>query len=259
MPQTVRFPLEWANNIPGVSGIDDVTFEVVTVGDLIDRSEATQAVVESTGDNTVERIVRVVGAEGQRTRDQIEDATITRDRDSDGITIDIDGVFGPLREDIQAALRTLLGDMEADLTDLQRGQRELLRAVTGERPDTTDPGEGDDEDGGVLPDLPETSIPDRTAEQVRGLLGEGADTVTDAVDQGLPDLSAIGDAAAQAVLAALRELPGFDLLSDPETFIDRQIDRLTDGLVSEDAAAELESAVKDLTRLDEDEETDGTA
>jgi len=45
------------------------------------------------------------------------------------------------------------------------------------------------------------------------------------------------------VTDALQDLPGGDLLADPDQFIDDQIDRVTDGLVSEEARQELQEAI----------------
>jgi len=54
------------------------------------------------------------------------------------------------------------------------------------------------------------------------------------------------DRATEEAEAFLEDLPGGQILLDPDQFIDDQIDRVTDGLVSEDVRQDLQDTIEDL-------------
>jgi hypothetical protein len=263
MPVEVVFPFSRLNAIPGVSGVDDVVLEVLTLRDLQEENQKTRDRVLDTLGDVRRSVEERVDDEHEETRELIRDPTITPDDGGEGITIDVEGIFGPLREDLQEALRRLLVDVDDSLESLEDGQDELASLLSGEGDvdvgDGVDGGPGGDDgagdDGSGDGGLPGDDVVDGATD----FIGGGADTVADAIDEGVPGVDEIADAVSGAVLGALRDLDGFALLESPEDFIDSQLDRLTDGLVSEDAVAELESAIEDLTTLDEDGGTDGAS
>lgn len=61
----------------------------------------------------------------------------------------------------------------------------------------------------------------------------------------IPTAEEVADEAGGRVTDAITDLPGGGLLADPDQFIDDQIDRVTDGLVSEEARQDLQDALEE--------------
>jgi hypothetical protein len=59
MVQQVVIPLAWANNVPGVSGVDDVEFAVPEVGDIVDPILAPLEDLQETADDIVADLLTV--------------------------------------------------------------------------------------------------------------------------------------------------------------------------------------------------------
>lgn len=246
MARTVTFPFSVLNALPGVSGVDDVEVTFITLPDLQEQNEDIQEDIRAAEDRLRTDLVDRIQIEAGETREAIEDLEVNGDPEGPGLTIDVNGIFGPLKEDLQAALRLLVEDVEEDLEDLEAGQDEILAALGVEdAPD--DPPETDDtQTGGGGGGVPGDDLAGDVASGAGDLLGEGADTVGDAVNANVPSLDEIASVVSEAVLGALRDLPGFDLLEDPEAFIDAQIDRLTSGLVSPGKVEALEAEVDEV-------------
>lgn len=155
MVQNITVPLEWANVIPGVSGVEDVEFSIPTLEDIID------AVVENTLDRTqldeaLEEFVGDVVAEIQAAKidtdqllddfidelerridelliDEEEIADLVVDRlNLEGLVtdqVDISGIFGPLTEDVVQAFEDVLNEVLGALDDLPEDLDSVIDAI----------------------------------------------------------------------------------------------------------------------------------
>lgn len=226
MVQSVRIPLSWANEIIGVSGVDDVTFDVPTLQDItdavvnntLDRTTLDEALADALGDAAVEISGLDLDVEGAITdaladvEDQVQLALRQVLADLDLPTPDqlaedlvreltnLGGFFGPLEQDFQRALQETLGDPELVIEGLELPTEQIVSGVE--------------------------------------------DALSDLSDLEVPSVEEIADAVQQALRDVLADLPGGSILLAPDEFVDAQIDRVTDGLVSEDARQNLESELE---------------
>lgn len=107
MPQVVDIPLSWANNIPGVSGVEDVRFEVPTLGEI------DQIIKDAT--LTVDDVQTAL--EGQLV-EAFEDATVVDELADALIDPLADELAGALPEEVTIDIEGGLFDIEQDLVDL---------------------------------------------------------------------------------------------------------------------------------------------
>lgn len=228
MAREVTVPLEWANNIPGVSGVDDVDLELVEADDVIDpildevptRSDIDEtvrsALQDSLADGVIDDLdgtldVDVPGAE------TVADAVLDR--------LDVEpGLFGPLEEPLDVVLQEAVRDGLEDLGDLDVGLPEL--------------------DGEDLVDLPD--VVDDLIDDVRDVADDLEDLADDVTDIDPPGLEAIRETVDEALAEAGPVVDGAALFSDPVAFVEAVLEEVTDGLVSDEARQELQDA------LDED-------
>lgn len=222
MVQTVNIPFSELNAFPGISGVDNVTFDVPELSDIEDaiedatlglgsisdvvREEIDDA-LEDFGDVSVSVTEDFEQAIQQAVNTAIESALdvsgeldvdlggVVEDAVQEALQVD-EGLFGPLDQPIDEAFQQAVTNALSDLDELDIG----LPSVEG-----------------TLEDI----------QQTLDSIEEGVGSVE------IPDIQS-------EVVSALEDLPGAQLLSDPEQFIDDQIDRVTDGLVDDDARQELE-------------------
>jgi len=251
MVSSFRFPFGALNAIPGVSGVDDVVILIPELGDIVQlfderiptddefidlvvqgleqglenalpfgeiAGEIVDAIdgnIEIDGDDLVDNIIDGVAAVLE---DEFQDIT--------GIQIDIDdladGIADQLDvEDIDGALvdcESVFGALSDDIADgLQAALDEIL--------------------GGVE-DLPEDI----------NNLAEGLTQLQETLDEfDLPDVEDALDGFLEDVLDAFEDLPGGDLLFDPDAFLDAQLLRITDGLVDDAVIDDLEDAIEGVS------------
>lgn len=228
MVQTVTIPLAWANNIPGVSGIQDVQFRVPELSDIEDTvDDLTVDIpdIEEVVRDSLEQVVLPEIPDADDLEDLIEEAIadipvpgIDVDRliddvvsgvvaevptlEGPGVNVDIDGVFGPLASDIQ------------------QGLLEAIEAIAG--------------------------IPDELPEDLE-TLAQGINQALEDLEQlDVPTLEEIADAVGDPFEDVLEDLPGGDLLLEPDEFIDAQLDRVTDGLADADLLEDLQDTADEL-------------
>jgi hypothetical protein len=247
MVRTVTFPLSALNNIPGVSGIEDVVLEVIEADDVTDpiideipslpdiEAEVRSALDDALADGVLADVDETLDID-------IPGADVVADAVLDALDVE-PGLFGPLEDPLDVVLQEAvrdgleaLGELDVDLGEL--GGEDLL-----DLPDVVDDLIDDvqelkDDVDGFVDDLED--VADDPEGFVRGVLEAVlAETVAAVlrVETGPdPDVEAVVERAV------------VDQGLDPEEpilsqLIDQQIDRLTDGLVSEEARQELEDAL----------------
>lgn len=224
MVQQVTIPLSWANQIPGVSGIQDVTFSVPELSDIedtVDRltldaadllDEVTDPLqdqldqvlaaipdLDQIDDIVVQELDQALGDFDDRVIQAVED--VLADLDDGAINqpiADFDSVFGALREDVVQGFEEALDNLVGTIEDLPEEIDSLAQGLNR-----------------VIEDLDELSVP--TVQEFQ-------------------------DAAEEAVRDILDDVPGGDLLLAPAEFIDAQVDRLADDLVSDEIEQTLEDS-----------------
>jgi len=245
--ESVTIPLSVLNNIPNVRGVDDVEFDLPQLDDIAEEIDGTlpdlddiSGVVEGNvvavlnGNAFVDpadlQIVTAIGDEIedrldfadldpdqftedilQELRDEIPDLDLDPGVIADAVIeqidltpgsavdVDIDGVFGPLSEDIQGGFQTALQDLVGPLGDLPEDVDNLAQGIQDLRDRLDQLGPGDD--GPVFPDI------------------------------------------AEELQDAFEELPGSDLLTDPETFVETLAEAVVELLVSEEASESLQETL----------------
>jgi len=227
MVQQVTVPLEWANSIPGVAGIEDVEFAIPETDDLADAVDGTLPSEADIRDVIDEALADIDPADlvdvdlsrldiGDLTADAVADAVLDR--------LDVEpGLFGPLDDPldqvIDRAVRQgleALGQLDVDLSALEG---EALLDVPDLVRDLQDDVRDLQDTLAAVEDLPETlDVP--TAEEL-----------TD----GLPD------AVATAVVDALPD----PLTRDLETTAEELVALIEARLVSDDLVAELEAVLEE--------------
>jgi len=196
-------PLSWANNIPGVSGIDDWTICIPTVPGIVNAI-----------DNTLPSLDEIREAVAEEIEEAVEDIP------SPVVEVD-EGLFGDtldnLGEIVENAIEENipeLPDVEETLQDIQDGIDQVVEDVVD---DLSEPIEDVQEAiDDVQEDLDSINLPD-IDDPVQFLL----DLLEDAVE----------------------DAPGINILLNPDEFIDNQINRVTDGLVDQEDVEELQETI----------------
>jgi polyhydroxyalkanoate synthesis regulator phasin len=249
MTETVEIPIGGLNQIPGVSGLEDVEFEILTVGDVVDaiaentvdKTDVDEAVVSAVEDvvgegveiaadavdltdETIEDIVSaiedslgidvpgdgsVIDGIGDVTlgEEQVEDLVdeavrdVLGDMSPDEATINIEGIFGPLSQDVAEALEAIIEFDPEEFID------EILDELTAFIEDLVS-GEGD-----VDFSLPST-------EDVEAAIEDGLDGLSPDVD-------------------------GVEFWSDPLDFLEELWDEIEPLIVDPDVIADLERALNE--------------
>jgi hypothetical protein len=228
MVQRITIDLEWANSIPGVSGIEDVTFDVPQVDDVVDGIDGTlpdeadirEVVDEALQDIDPADLVDIDLSQldiGDLTADAVADAVLDR--------LDIQpGLFGPLDDPLDQVIDRAVRDGLEGLDQLDVD----LAALEGE----------------ALLD-----VPDRL-EALQDDVSDLQDTLT-AVER-LPDEVDVPDTATLAAdltdpltTAVVDALPD-PLTQDLETTVDELVALIEDRLVDPELAAELEAALEEV-------------
>jgi len=227
MVQDVTIPLSWANNIPGVSGVEDVQFSIPEVEDLVAGVEDALPT-------------------GQDIRDILRDEIPDLLRDVDVFDGELDVALQPIIDELDDRLDDLVDDIQDEidravadldipaLEDIEVDVGGSLFAVNEDFVDLLAAAldQADLVDVGQFPTVEEIVQP---IEDVRSDI--------EALD--IPETEELADEVVDRVADALQEFPGGDLLADPDQFIDDQIDRVTDGLVSEDVRQDLQDALEE--------------
>jgi len=208
---------------------EEFTIDLGVLGDALPVAPPDPVTIEVPQEEDIKQAVEelVAGEGGLPTAEEIG---LTVEEAVDEQTPDFaEGLFGPL--DIEAE------NVEGAFEDIQ-AQLDRLDEIAEQIPD--EPPEPDIEV--PTPDLPDPlqgigETIDSLEEDVGGVVEtvEGLD---------VPSIDDIEAAVATAVRGLLEAVPGGTILLDPDEFVDDQIDRLTDGLVSEEARQDLEDALE---------------
>jgi len=228
MTQTFIIPLSPLNNIPGVSGVDDVEIEVLTPDDVIDAIEGTVPDIDNLLDEAVEEIQESVDAI-ETTVDvdipeiEFPEVELFADEFVRALT-ELDGFFGPVEGDFKRALEEILGDPDVSVEGLDFNPGEAFETFF-----VTTLGLPEDLEGFV--------------DGVRDTLDSLGDILEEVDPEAITELD---DKAVSLAEEFLEDFPGGDIILDPDDFIDSQIDRVTDGLVSEESRQNLEAAIEEV-------------
>jgi len=208
---------------------EEFTIDLGVLGDVLPVAPPDPVTIEVPQEEDIKQAVEelVAGEGGLPTAEEIG---LLVEEAVDEQTPDFaEGLFGPL--DIEAE------SVEGAFEDIQ-AQLDRLDEIAEQIPD--EPPEPDIEV--PTPDLPDPlqgigETIDSLEEDVGGVVEtvEGLD---------VPSIDDIEAGVEAAVRGLLEDVPGGTILLDPDEFVDDQIDRLTDGLVSEEAREDLEDALE---------------
>jgi hypothetical protein len=268
----MKLPFSALNQQPGVSGLQDVD---LPIGDVLDIVQDIQDTVFSTDD-----LLELLEGDAQGA---LEDATpideiasvLSGDSESD-ISIDLQGIVDQLTEVIDEAEVSIIEQIiEARLEIIDTVQEEtnelsvVLDGIEVDEDELADeiadqldlPGDGgtvisfDSVFGAIASDIVESfnialdstiGTPDQLPDGIGTVFGgiaEILENLGDGLDFGGEELIT---SIQVAVVDGITELPGGGLLQSPNSFIDGQIDRVTDGLVDQSAVNNLEESIGEV-------------
>jgi hypothetical protein len=271
MADDPTLPFSALNQQPGVSGLQDIS---LPIGDILDGIQALKNTVFSLDDlgDALDGDIGEAFADATPL-DEIADAVIGRfeapEGPSTGASIE------EITDEIVAQTNILLDALDDT-------EQQILDALTGEIDDISvtvesieiDPDELADEiadeldipgDGGTIINFDSvfgavaSTIEDSFQLALDTLIGDPTnlpgdiDTVVGALaallnqvgqQPQLPDVPKLPEIGTE-IVQRLIDLPGGQLLDAPDTFIDAQIDRVTDGLVDADAQQNLEQSIRE--------------
>lgn len=260
MVQQVTIPLSWANNIPGVSGVDDVEFDVPEVEDLVDGVEDAVPDLDDI-EQAVEQIVPALDEIVEAIRAEIDDALDELnlpDLDEDRIIDEIQDAVGDAIQDLvldpEELAEDVIDEIEDALPSVTVNVEEIADAVAERLEDQLDIEAVDPKAiaDRILAEGDEFDI-QAPGVNIQGVFGPLTEDVVRAFNRilderialdevDLPSVTDVRSAAGEAFLEQLEDLPGGDLLLDPNTFIDDQIDRLLAASVSDESRQALQEA-----------------
>jgi len=271
MADDPTLPFSALNQQPGVSGLQDVD---LPIGDIQDDL---QDILESV--NTIEDIVEIFDGE----LGEVFDDVFPIGDFVDAIDELFEGPDGPSTgAGINAISQLVTGQIELVLNELQNTEDQIIGALSGELEDISvtvesieiDEDEIADEiedeleipgDGGTIISFDSvfgavaSTIEESFELVLTDLIGNPADlpdginTVVGALaalleqigqQPELPDIPGSSEISS-VVVQELVNLPGGDILGDPNQFVDSQIDRVTDGLVDADAQQNLAESIEE--------------
>ena len=130
MVQRVTIDLEWANSLPGVSGIDDITFDVPQVDDVVDGIDGTlpdEDDIREVVDEALQDIDPADLVDIDLSQLDISDLTAEAVADAVLDRLDVEpGLFGPLDDPLDQVIdRAVREGLEAlDQLDVDLGALE---------------------------------------------------------------------------------------------------------------------------------------
>lgn len=248
MAVTVVFPFGALNNIPGVSGVDDVTLTIPDVGDILqivqentlDPDDVVDGVVDGLEEALPEPLVGLddVQAFFEPVLDALDDQT-------DDVEDVVEETIGEELSDLDLDPGSInldpdeLADDIADQIDIPDPEVDAVsfESVFGALSD--DIAEGFEE---ALEEVIEEvgDLPDDIAD-----IGDDVNDLDDAIDE-IPELEPgdLADELGDAVIDQLAGQPGGDVLLDPDSFVDDQLDRVDDLLISDEVEDEIQEALE---------------
>jgi hypothetical protein len=271
MPEQVDIPLSALNVVPGVSGLEDVQFEVPTPEDQreIVRDELEQqptGIQEEDIDEIVQRVEERAGIDGDAIGDALSAELPAEIQQTD---IDIGGgIFGPTEDDIadafDSALGGAVGGIGEALAELQEEQQTLAERLTDdEQPEPRRdivlaaagagfvdlPGVSRQEAVDRLPD--DLPLPDEVGPSpLEQAIPDGlADVAESAASAPVDILAQPIEVIQQAVLDIEPAINDNGLFTDAPGFVSGAVDDVTGGLVDDDPRANLQASVDRLERV----------
>jgi len=270
MVDVVDIPLSIANQVPGISGVEDVQLSVPQQGDIEDvvetavRTETEQAVADALPDE-------IMGApqDGQLDEDALaSDLATALPEELSQVDIDLEGgLFGPTAGDLEDTLDAVLGDdddgpaVETVDTLALAGVVAGTNSIAGV---TADEAEAELRARGVDPDRPAEEVgrdrfeittlnPVAAIGQLAADVRRTSDDVLDGITDIQDDLTALVDdlgdgldtVLEDALEAVVPEIDGVALLEDPVGYFTAGITQGLDQAVDDEAQDRLQTAVDD--------------
>jgi predicted transcriptional regulator len=265
----VTFPFSILNNIPAVSGVDDVVIDIPDLDEI--RDEVEDALDEALDDVLTESdtadvigqledrpgqwgLVLAEGLEnalfvGGQPTELLEDIASAIEADSGG------GDGGGLDVDIEALIDEAVNTLLDAIDEAAVNTDEIIEAIEEEfQPDFDDLAISADSIAEAVAREVQITEEGGISIQIDGFFGPvGRDIVEgfagvlqkllDEDGVGIPDQSDITNIFDDRLSSFFEDLPGGDILTDPDSFIEDLVDALTDALVSEEASEQLQNAL----------------
>jgi hypothetical protein len=267
----MKLELSALNNLTGVAGVQDIDLPIDGIQDILNDIQDTVFSLDDLGD-----FLEGDGAEAFRDATPIDEIAeaIAGGGDTD-ISIDLQGVVDAIIDELESTQAVLIANID-------NAQNQLEQTIIDETDDISVVVDGLDIDEDDLADeiADELELPvgDGTIISFDSVFGATATTIIDsfeiAIDETigdpevLPDgietvtqalaliLESLGEdddesnegliiAIEGAVIQGIVALPGGELLDAPDSFIDSQVDRVTDGLVDQSAIDNLEQSIEE--------------
>jgi len=249
--QTVTLPLDALNQIPGVSGVDAISFDIPQLEDIEDALDD--------GVPTLAEIGVEVGAQVQDVLADELDLDAVVDDITAALETELDPLVDTLPDEITAAVDDSLEDFEQDISGIVLDLDALADNIT-EQLEPEDIGQDvvsfESVFGALTDDIEEgfeqalddtiTSIDDilDTLEDIDTLL----DALTGDVDAILELVEGLdADDPGESAIEALEEQPGGELLTAPTDFAISFGDDVLAALVSDSALDNLANAVTEFS------------
>jgi hypothetical protein len=271
MADDPTLPFSALNQQPGVSGLTDID---LPIGDILDGIQDLKDTV-FTLDDLADALDGDLGEAFKDATpiDEIAGAVL-----GDSST-DIESLLSTVTAQLEETVR---GEGEITQSAVEEAEQQILDALSGELDDISvvvesidiDEDEIADEiedeldvpgDGGTIINFDSvfgavaSTIEESFQLALDALIGDPADLPGD-IDSVIGALAALLEQIGQqpelpdipgsseistVVVQELVNLPGGDILGDPNQFVDAQIDRVTDGLVDDSAVANLEESIEE--------------
>lgn len=243
MTETVEIPIGGLNQIPGVSGLEDVEFDILTVGDVVDaiaentvdKTDVDEAVVSAIEDAIGEGVE--IAADAVDLTDETIEDIVSAIEDSLGIDVPgdgsvIDGIGDvTLGEEqvadlIDEAVRDVLGDMSPDEATIN------VEGIFG--PLSQDVAEALEEIIEFQPDEFADMIVSRITDWLEDAIGEGGD-----LDLAVPTIEDVEGAIEDGLDGLSPDVAGVEFWSDPLGFLEELWDEIKVLIVDPDVREEL--------------------
>lgn len=245
-----ELPLSVLNNIPAVSGVDDVELEIPQADEVADALE--DVVLDPDDIQDVLEGDILEGIADATPVDEIAQAVV------DLVSPVVNNARDDIIDSISAEVTAALSDIEIEVDDINVDEDELADEITDQL-ETGPEGEVIVNFESVFGALSQ-DIKDGFAFALEDIIGstddlpEGDDTLTssvggiaDTLSDFDPDVDVPGvDDIVDGLLGELEDLPGFELLTDPVEFAEFVLDELADGLVDDEVLQETQDTIDEV-------------
>lgn len=262
MAQEVTLPFSLLGNVAGLSGFED---ETITIPEAADIEEAVQGAIDDAlaqqeaglSDDDIDELAGIIQDAAGQTPEGI--AGIVEETVGEAVPDFTEGLFGPLDVEVDTP-QALLEEVQEAIEDIEQAEIPPSELTPQQLDEIAN-------EGAVITGLTEEDAVAEVRRRVRedeisdGLAGEilqnrefpdPIQQVLDIVEDIQETVAGLADEAADAVIDAIEELPGSDILLDPEQFVIDILDELQDLVVSDES---LNGLIESLSAFDDDDRT----